>query len=295
VWFEPIPDDRQLDLDLARDQVAIWGAVGAGITIGEVPEEPGKVHVHRRHPGAEHKDIDASYDIIWLHHRDRHLVVEGTAALAFSISELAGRTVQALACPHCSGLHIDEFMFATFGHRKHLCNSCGRNFIDSSGPSISNPLADAHAQLDLSEPAAPVRPDRPLAITSTDFSGVRVWPSNCAIVSTMDRPEEIGFHVHAWDHAGNQVLDDTFSSLTIDSTPVDEGDLRALTVQRALVGTHSTPIQSLPCSHCGHSLTSPTGGWIEPTTTHVCGACGETTKTRRKVFLNPLADKGWSS
>ena len=56
------------------------------------------------------------------------MLIEGVVAAAYSISELSGREMTPLACPHCGGFHIDEFKFATFPHRKHLCNSCGRNF-----------------------------------------------------------------------------------------------------------------------------------------------------------------------
>lgn len=294
-WFDPVPDELQLDLDLEHDQVAIWGAVGAGIVLGLAPEEAGKVHVHRRPAHGGDKDIDGSFDIVRLHNGERRLVVEGTAAVAYSISELVGQDVKTLACPHCGGLHIDEFKFATHGHSKHLCNSCGRNFRDSSGPSISNPLADSHFQLGLDPPPSPVRPDRPLKFEVREYSALRVWPSNTAIVSTMSRTEDVGFHVHAWDNDGHQVLDDTYSSLNIGGTELIEEDLRALTVQLLLVAGHKERIKSLKCSKCGHSLTSPTSGWMEPTTTHECAACGSTTKTQRKVFLNPIAEVNWWS
>ena len=40
----------------------------------------------------------------------------------------------------------------------------------------------------------------PLHITSSDYRGVAIWPSNSAIISTMSRPEDKGLHVHAWSH-----------------------------------------------------------------------------------------------
>lgn len=45
------------------------------------------------------------------------------------------------------------------------------------------------------------------------------------------------------------------------------------------------------CTSCGHSIVSPTQGWLKPTTRHVCNACGTENRTRRRCFLNPLADK----
>ena len=56
--------------------------------------------------------------------------------------------------------------------------------------------------------------------------------------------------MHAWDHDGNQVIDETYSSLTIDGTLVDEAALRALTVQRAMAAGHN--VHRLDdCEHCG--------------------------------------------
>lgn len=288
-WFEPVPAELRLDVDLTKGQVAVWGVVPPVIQIGRAMVEPGKVHVHHRHVRDGPKDIDASFDLVRLHMGTKTLLVEGMAAVAYALSELSGREVTTLKCRHCHQIHIDELKFATFPHRKHLCNSCGRNFIDTAGPSISNPLAHAHQLLGLPPAPAPEHHDRPLCLNTATCSTVVVWPSNRAIVSTMSRPEEIGFHVHAWDHDGKQVIDDTYSSLVIDGADIDEVNLRVLAVQRALA--HGAPIRSLPCSHCGASLTGRRDGWMEPTTAHTCTSCGGVTRTRRKVFVNPLASK----
>jgi hypothetical protein len=289
-WFEPVPAELQLEIDVADGEVAVWGVVPPAILIGSATVEPGKVHVHHRPASGAAKDIDRSYDIVRLQHGDRELLVEGMAAVAYSISELSGRPVTRLVCPRCGGRHIDELMFATYPHRKHLCNSCGRNFRDAAGPSVSNSLASAYAELGLAPAPAAVRVSRPLDLARDDYSAIMIWPSNTAIVSTMSRPEEVGIHVHAWDLAGRQVVDETYAPVTLDGEVIDEEDLRRLAVQRALAH-EDTPIQSLPCSHCGASLVSPTDGWVQPVTMHTCLHCRAVTKTRRRVFLNPLADK----
>jgi hypothetical protein len=287
-WFNPVPEDLQVDIDLASGQVAAWGVVEAAIRIGTVPSESGKVHVHRRlTPGAA-KDIDRSFDIVRLRNGTNKLLIEGIAAVAFSISELAGRPIVPLSCPHCDGMHIDELKFATYPHRKHQCNSCGRNFWDRAGPSISNPLAQAQAQLGLPSPPSPARVDRQLELDTSLYGGIQLWPSNAAIVSTMSRAEDVGIHVHAWDQAGELVIDETHSPVSIDGVTIDEEDLRSLAVQRTLA--HGAPIISEACDHCDSSLTSPTAAWIEPITTHTCQKCGGVTRTHRKVFLNPLAE-----
>lgn len=287
-WFDAVPEDRRLDLRVGDGEFAVWGAVEPALTIGTVPNERGRVHVHHRpHAGAA-KDIDASFDIVSIWNQDHRIVVEGIAAVAASISELSGRPISPLACSHCRDVHLDELKFATRPHTKHLCNSCGRNFRASS-PSISNPLSDARHRLGLAERPAAVVVSRPLAIQSSGYEGVAIWPSNSAIVSTMTRPEEFGTHVHAWDSRGRLVTDETFSTVSVDGIAVDAADLRLLAIQRHLA--HGAPIRALACEHCGLWLAGTTRDWIEPRTSHHCEQCGGETRTNRKVFVNRLADK----
>lgn len=289
-WFEPVPAERQLELDVADGELSIWGAIAPAIQIGHCPQERGGVHVHHRTRPDGTKDLDASFDIVRLRNGDCLVVVESMAAIAFSVSELAGQAVAALRCPKagCGGWHIDEQKFATHPHSKHLCNSCGRHFRDRT-PSISNPLADVYSLLGLERPSPPVLVDRPLHLDRTQFSAIAIWPSNSAIVRTSSQAEDAGIHVHAWDQTGQQVIDETYAPVYVDGEAIGHQPLRALAVQRALA--HGAPIASMPCRACGNSLLSPSRGWIEPSTTHECARCGSDTKTRRNMFLNPLAEK----
>ncbi len=288
-WFEPVPLERQLDVDLADGEYAFWGVLPPALQLGRPPMDPGKVHIHRRAAANETKDIDGSYDLVRVRHEGRSLLIEGMAAVAFSISELADQPVVALRCPRCGEPHIDERRFATNPHRRHLCNRCGHPFHDTSGTSISNPLADAYDVLGLARPPAASPIDRPIKLQRADYDAVALWPSNCAIVSTMSRPEETGIHVHAWSSDGNLVVDDTYSPVFLDGGLVDERNLRWLALQVSLA--HGAPIISKSCDSCGTPLVSPADGWVEPRTTHTCSSCGATTKTRRRVFFNPLAER----
>lgn len=287
-WFDAVPDDKRLLLDLSHGESAIWGALSPALVVGEPPPESGKVHVHRRPSSGAGKDLDGSFDIVTVVNGDNEVVVEGMAAVAYSLSELARQPLVALVCPRCGGSHIDEEMFATHPHKKHLCNHCGRNFSDTTGPTVSNPLADIYSQLDLERPLAPVPATRSITLNRDEYSCIAMWPSNAAIVSTMTRPEEVGIHVHAWDRNSVMVLDETYGAVELDGDTVDLDALRWLAVQVALA--HGSPIISLECSECGEELLSPTSGWIRAGTTHAC-ACGAETRTRRRVFVNPLADK----
>ncbi|WP_419945034.1 hypothetical protein [Candidatus Poriferisodalis sp.] len=293
-WFEPVPRHAQRDICLGEGEVALWGVVPPGIAIGDIPTEPGKVHVHFRESAGSKKLIDSSFEIVRLQNGTAEAVVESMAAQALAVSRLTSQEMVPLPCPHCREIHIDEQKFATQPHRKHQCNSCGRNFWDKV-PSISNPLANLQRDLGLPPPPPPQRVHRPLNIRSSDFAAVAMWPSNSAIVSTMSRPEDVGIHVHAWvdgDGGPHLHLDETYSPVVLDGQIVDECALRMLAVQRMLAKETHVPIVALDCASCGHSLLSPTTGWIEPVTRHRCGSCGAENRTRLKSFVNPLAAIG---
>ena len=293
-WFEPVPAHAQRDICLDDGEVALWGVVPPGIAVGDVPDEPGGVHVHFRESAGSEKLIDGSFDIVRLQRGTKEAVVETMASQASAVSRLTLQQMVPLSCPHCGEMHIDELKFATRPHRKHQCNSCGRSFWDQA-PSISNPLANLQQDLGLPPPPPPQRVDRPLNIRSSDFAAIAMWPSNRAIVSTMSRPEDEGIHVHAWidgDDGPELRLDETYFPVVLDGHVVDECALRMLAVQRMLARETGAPIVALDCGSCSHPLLSPTAGWIEPVTTHRCGACGTENRTRRKSFVNPLARVG---
>lgn len=293
-WFDAVSEDMQIDVDLSTGELAVWGVVPPAIKIGRIPNEPGKVHVHHRREAGGVKDIDRSFDIVRVHKDGNTEVIEGMAAQAFAISVLAQTQVQPLKCTHCGEIHIDELVFATFPHVKHLCNGCGRNFWNRPA-SVSNPLSDIPIRLGLPVPSVQ-QINRPLEIASSDYTGVAIWPSNRAIVNTMSRPGDMGLHVHAWSDAGTLKIDETYSPVILDGEVLDEQLVRILAIQRFLAdhlannAAHKIPIISLACIECGHSI-SPAPGDFEPPTRHTCDACGAETRTRRRSFLNPLADK----
>ena len=293
-WFDAVSEDMQINVDLSTGELAVWGVVPPAIRIGEVPNEQGKVHVHHRPEAGGIKDVDRSFDIVRVHKDGNTEIIEGMAAQAFAISVLAQVQVQPLKCTHCGESHIDELIFATLPHVKHLCNGCGRYFWNRPA-SISNPLGDTQIRLGLPVPSVQ-QVDRPLEIASSDYTGVAIWPSNRAIITTMSRPEDKGLHVHAWSDAGTLEIDETYSPVILDGEVLDERLVRILAVQRILAdhpsnNAHQVPVISLACIECGHSI-SPAQRKFEPSTRHTCDVCGAENRTRRRSFLNPLADKG---
>ena len=124
------------------------------------PTEDGKVHIHYRAEASGKKELDRSFDIVRVHGGEATELVEGMAAQAHALTVLVGENVSPLVCPRCSEGHIDELLFATRPHVKHLCNACGRNFRDRA-PSVSNPLGGAQARLGLLQPR-PAQTGQPL-------------------------------------------------------------------------------------------------------------------------------------
>lgn len=90
-----------------------------------------------------------------------------------------------------------------------------------------------------------MRVDRLLRLDRREFSAIAIWPSNSAIASNASVPEDEGIHVHAWDHTGVQVLDETYGPVYLD------GDARHWTLQWSehlpFKGLLSTRPLSSPC------------------------------------------------
>lgn len=295
-FFDEVSEEGILEVDLQTSRVGIWGALPPAISMGDVlDEDSGGVHVHVRDAGDDEKILDRSFEMVRLRRGDNDLLIEGTAAVAFSISQMLSEPLVVLRCPkqHCGALHLDELQFATGPHRKHQCNRCGRAFVDADGPSISNPLADAHVRLGLPPSPAPVRPDRPIHLRTDEYAGIAVWPSNPAVVWSMPTAEEEGIHVHAWDQHGEVVLDETYSELTLDGVAIQEDALRSLAAMRGLAHSEAETVD-LPCANCGQGLQSVPDPRLVTSTTHLCAACGATSRTRRRCFVHPLATFGHS-
>ncbi len=289
-WEEAAPDDQRCAVTAAEGEFAVRGALAPALEIGSVPREDGGVELRRRVDPASTKIVSEFYDIVEIRQDSDSEIVESMTARACGIAELMGVRIERIACPRCEGLHIDELMFATRNHSWHLCNFCGRAFNRPS-QSVANPLANAQSRLGLPDLLPRIQGDRALTIATSDHAGIAISPALSAIVSTLSFPEREGIHVRAWTAAGELAVNDTCSSVTLDGQAVDERHLRMLAVQRHLAENNPAPIVSLACASCGHSILSPVKGDIEPVTRHVCDSCGAVNRTRRRVFLNPLANK----
>lgn len=283
------PEDEEvlvLDVDRYPGGVGVWGAVDPVFNTGPDPHDLG-VHVHARLHTGGHKQIDGTYRLVKLVLDGEQLEVDGRSAGAFVVAAVFGLELKSLHCPWCDSTHADLGEFACTPHRKHQCNRCGRAFFDPANEeSISNPLALLPAR----PRSVPIPSREALAIRQCDFSGLAIWGSNPALLWTSPAPEEEGVHIHAWDHAGHLVVDDTFGSVTIDGHALDPEQVRILMVQKSLAHLDGRVV-ALRCPTCQESHFDDGADALAPHAEHTCGNCGErfTGRNRfRNVVSNPV-------
>jgi hypothetical protein len=193
-------------------------------------------------------------------------------------------------CEHCRCPHLDKDWFSVHRHQRHLCAGCGRLFRDTER-SIGNPVCNLQERLKYPR-ARPQRALRGLELRQADYAGgVRIWGSNPAIVWTGDYPQTHGIHVHAFSELGSApIIDDTFSSLTIDGVTLHPEMVRVLMAQSAL-SQLTNRIVSLSCPRCGKALFSCAEDAFTPKAEHACTSCKRVFPTLgrvRYVVSNPL-------
>ena len=56
-------------------------------------------------------------------------------------------SVQHLKCKVCSAAHLDEQAWATKTHQKHVCNVCGKTWMQPGHAVVGNPLVSLDPRL----------------------------------------------------------------------------------------------------------------------------------------------------
>lgn len=287
----PVPDDEVLEIDLDdyRGGVACWGATKPVVAIGDTPCRDHGVHVHARKEPDGPKVIDDSFTIVRITSAGRQVTLDEESALAHVASAVAGYDNVVLRCTHCGFEHLDRDIFAVEPHRKHLCNRCGRNFW-AKDATVSNPAVAVSSLPGVTPPPPPVASAATIAIDSSHYSGVAIWPSNPAIVWTAATPEKTGIHVHAWDADGNLVIDETYASVALDGTELDEQQLRWLMVQR-IVNTDPRRIGVVRCPNCDRPHADADSAFVA-TNRKQCAYCKTefSTPRRRRIVSNPILE-----
>jgi transposase-like protein len=286
----------RLDLDpaLYPGGVGVWGALPAIYDTTRLPVEHG-VHVHARQAPKQKKDIDGSYGEVHIATGSSTVVITEAAATPFVAGAVLGLPLRDIDCPYCGAPHLDADRFAIHPHQRHLCEGCGRDFLEPDR-AVGNPVLIAKRQLNdiaLTRPTTPGRPG-PLRIKQSDphfAGGVLVWASNPAILWTAQRDEADGIHVHAFDGVQPEpVVDDTYQRVEIDGIRLDPSMARVFMVQQSLPHLRGL-VQRETCSKCGAEHFDETVPFaVEPHSNHRCARCGVMHVTQSPLIANPIVE-----
>lgn len=290
----PIADDDSftLNLDAYPGGIALWGAVPPVYDTTEYRIDRG-IHVHARPEPGGPKAIDRSYRhlrIVGKNLEDPGISISELEAIYYMASSVFGYPMSRIACTYCDHLHLDKDFFSVHPHRKHLCANCGRHFQDSR-KGVGNPICGVREACHVST-KPPVMPNRPLNILQADYpGGLQIWGTNPSFLWTGVTDEEDGIHVHAYSPLGGEpVIDETYSSVTIDGMILDPQMVRILMAQNALPSLKGR-LKSLTCSTCGHQHFDQGSDAHTPRLVRPCSQCGTEIRTSgsiRNVVSNPL-------
>ena len=274
--------------------IAVWGAVEP-IFDTTSSLEPTGVHLHARRGKNDPKFIDDTFDAVTLRYKrdlldDGAALIDSAAAQAFYLSVFVGNEVECLFCTYCGNPHTDTDAFAINPHRRHLCLSCGRYFqADHRG--VSNPLAllRGHGG-EWDRGVNPLPSQLEIDLSQADYpGGIQIWASNPALLWLNDRPEESGLHVHAFNGAGERVVDDTYGVVSVDGVSISVEQAAQLMAQKATESL-AGKVTSLTCEICSTPAFDTGGHAFEPRLARPCQTCDRpvTAPGKRLVVSNPL-------
>ncbi len=269
--------------------VSLWGAVPPVYDTTRLGIDRG-IHVHARKEVNGVKKIDQTYRGVRIFNsrssKEGSLVSE-LDAIYYMVSAVFGFTVSHVNCTFCGYSHLDKDWFSVHPHRRHLYAGCGKMFMDAQ-LGIGNPIAS----LSQRNSKAPIEAKKKLNINQADYpGGIQIWGSNPAFIWTSPIDEDKGIHVHAYRaSSATPIIEDTYSSVTIDGIRIDPDMVRTLMAQSALPHLEKR-IVSLNCPKCRLAHFDSGVNAITPTLEHKCVSCGYIIKSRgrvRKVVANPL-------
>lgn len=290
----PLPPAHEIDLDEFAGGVGLWGAVPAVYDTTRQPLDRG-VHIHARRAPGRSKDIDETFRSVRIRGNDvpeTGVLVSELDAIYFMVSSVFGFEVDQIHCRHCAAPHLDRDWFCVHPHRRHLCSTCGRYFVEPA-PAIANPIVGVRAECRV-EVQQPTPSSRSITLDQSDYpGGIQVWGSNPAIVWTGRVPEEEGIHLHAFKELGGEPeIDDTFFHVTLDGIRLGALEVRTLMAQSVLPHL-SHRLRSVCCPVCRHPQFDAGQLAFTPRREHECQKCGQRFEVRgrtRNVIANPLVE-----
>ena len=158
------------------------------------------------------------------------VAITSPAALAYLEAVVYQRPLDCLICNRCHVPHLDLGDFAQNPHRKHFCSNCGHDGNWSKRHIVSNPLKQVHDTF--LGCADTFKAEKTLNLANCEYDAVQIWPSTPAIVWTLDRPQQVGIHLHAYQN-GKKVLDDTFKTICYEGEWLDRHQLLQESLKKA--------------------------------------------------------------
>jgi predicted RNA-binding Zn-ribbon protein involved in translation (DUF1610 family) len=277
-----------------RGGVAIWGAVPPIYDTTRRPVGQG-VHVHARQGEGGGKQIDETYRAVRLL-GDREgvprtgLLISELDAIYYMAASVFGFRTKYIECTRCGFPHLDKDWFSLHPHRRHLCAGCGQLFSDAD-TAIGNPVVKAQEAFG-GAPRAAKSAARSKSIRQANYpGGIRIWGSNPAILWTSPRREEAGIHLHALsEDGGSNLIDETFSAVTVDGISLDPEMVRVFMAQSSLPHL-AERIVDVSCPQCREPHFDRGEFAFTPHEKHSCIRCGFETRSkgrRRKTIANPM-------
>ncbi len=215
--------------------VGVWASLPTALSTRVKPSCEVGIHVHARIKAGGTKIIDKTYKAIQLSLKEPSLFlskeptvrINATPPAAWSFVQAVEKKLplDCLMCSYCNEPHLDLGAFAAAPHRKHLCASCGRDSNWSKKAIVSNPLKRVFDVITQNKKVILV--DKSLNLDELRGCTYEIWASTPAFVWTMDRPQEIGIHVHAYDSAGREIENDTFGQVILNGKPLVREELMA--------------------------------------------------------------------
>lgn len=223
-------------------EVGVWCSLPPAMASFEIVPRAPRIHVHVRPTAGGPKSVDQDYKAISLQYNPAlglfasnnitQVSVTPPAAFEFLRGMVEEQPMDCVSCSHCGVPHLDLGSFARKPHRKHFCGNCGRDSTWSKGEICSTPLKPLHDQLTTNNEV--VYPDRTLNLDDHPGCHYVIWASTPAILWTAKRPQEHGIHVHVVKDK-QRIVDDTFSEVTMNGTPLDRKRLLALMMDRTII------------------------------------------------------------
>ena len=291
----PTTPDKVLKLDVSSYEggVAIWGAVSPVYDTTNQTVDHG-IHVHARRSAKSKKEIDATYHTVSVSgmQKDRseeNFIISELDAIYHMVASILGSEMKYMECTFCGFPHLDKDWFCVHAHHIHLCAGCGRHFQDTDR-GIGNPIIKIREVF--GRCIHKIRsPQRSIQIQQEDYpGGIQIWGSHPAIIWTADRDEEEGIHIHAFNDNDKIVIDNTYSSVTIDGISLDPKLVRIFMAQKALPHLAGR-ITHIQCPECHESHFDIGEHSFTPHVQHVCVNCGLRFQTEgriRKTVGNPI-------